>query len=241
MTTSSSSRRSSRFFSTTVSSDSGSESEASLSGESVASTDSTSKQWKSLALNKYVYFRWSTAHSSQNRFKGLITGYKAKCKLNRRVDYLIIKTIGMSEDTYVVGKDVREFYVLPSKSALMDAKDEEAIRQTAIRKWTWRDGWVNKGKREAEQLVDEKPRQKDTLVDELKSEQLKPMSISVSQAPTAPGTPVVAVRPKTKKKKAERPLHPVDLPPLTTTLVSSRHTFRGMAGRIKKFAFAKFN
>jgi len=117
--------------------------------------DSEDKKWKNLALNKYVYFRWSTAHNSKNRFKGVVldhrsrvprSGYTVTSTLSdnsRRVDYLDIKTFGISEDTYVMGKDIREMYVLPNKTVLMTAATEDDIRKHAIRKWTSRHGWTD--------------------------------------------------------------------------------------------------
>lgn len=114
------------------------------------------KKWKNLTVGKYVYFRWSTAHNSKNKFRGVVLehrsrvprpGYTVTSTLSdnsRRVDYLDIKTYGISEDTYVLGKDIREMYVLPSKSVLMNAETEEDIRQLAIRKWTSRYGWADK-------------------------------------------------------------------------------------------------
>ena len=115
--------------------------------------DSEDKRWRSYTHNKFVYFRWSTAHNSKNRFKGIVLehrsrvprpGYTITSTLSdgsRRVDYLDIKTYGISEDTYVMGKDIREMYILPSKSVLMGITSDEEARKLAVRKWTSKFGW----------------------------------------------------------------------------------------------------
>ena len=119
--------------------------------------DMEDKKWKNLAVNKYVYFRWSTAHNSKNRFKGIVLDHRSRVPRpgytitttlsdnSRRVDYLDIKTFGISEDTYVMGKDIREMYVLPNKTVLMSSESEDEIRKHAIRKWTSRQGWIEGG------------------------------------------------------------------------------------------------
>ena len=114
------------------------------------------KKWKNYAVGKFVYFRWSTAHNSKNKFRGVVLehrsrvprpGYTVTSVLSdnsRRVEYLDIKTYGISEDTYVMGKDIREMYVLPSKSVLMNAETEDDIRRLAVRKWTSKNGWESR-------------------------------------------------------------------------------------------------
>ena len=98
------------------------------------------KPWLKWAVNKFVYFRWSTAHNSKNRFKGIVTGHKSRQK-NSRIDFLLIKTFGYSEDEYVMGKDIREMYVLPKKSILLQINNDQDARKFAIKKWSCKNGW----------------------------------------------------------------------------------------------------
>jgi hypothetical protein len=34
--------------------------------------------WRKLAVNKFVYFRWSTAFNTKNRFKGVVTDHVSR-------------------------------------------------------------------------------------------------------------------------------------------------------------------
>ena len=107
------------------------------------------KQWRAACVKKPVFFRWSTAFNSKNKFKGLVTQHKSRkstafsgSKSQARIDFLVIKVFGSSEDRYMMGKDVRELYVLPNKTALMEPSSEEEIKAKAVRKWTAKEGWV---------------------------------------------------------------------------------------------------
>jgi hypothetical protein len=99
------------------------------------------RKWKKFSVGKYVYFRWSTACNSKNRFKGVVVDHWSKRSQSVRTDYLVIKTFGFSEDTYVMGKDIREIFVLPNKTTLMSTNGDEDIRKIAVRRWHDRDGW----------------------------------------------------------------------------------------------------
>ena len=106
------------------------------------------KEWTKACLNKNVFFRWSTAFNSKNKFKGIVTEYRSRIdsqKGGERIDFLVIKTYGYSEDRYRMGKDIRELYVLPNKTSLMMGGSEEEIKARAVSKWHWRDGWTNCG------------------------------------------------------------------------------------------------
>ena len=100
--------------------------------------------WKKFAVHKYVYFRWSTAFNSKNRFKGIVTEHASRLGgRNVRFDFLTIKTFGISEDRYRMGKDIRELLVLPNKTSLMETNDEEELKLRAVRRWSARDGWTD--------------------------------------------------------------------------------------------------
>jgi hypothetical protein len=102
--------------------------------------------WRKAAVNKHVYFRWSTAFNSKNRFKGVVTEHVSrKGPKGNRLDYLTIKTFGISEDRYRMGKDIRELLVLPNKTSLMETSNEDQLRDRSVRKWNVRDpgnGWT---------------------------------------------------------------------------------------------------
>lgn len=101
-------------------------------------------KWRKFAVGKYVYFRWSTAFNSKNRFKGIVTEHASRCGgKNGRFDFLTIKTFGISEDRYRMGKDIRELLVLPNKASLMESNDEEELKLRAVRRWSARDGWTD--------------------------------------------------------------------------------------------------
>jgi len=111
------------------------------------------KKWKHNAVGKYVYFRWSTACNSKNRFKGVVTdhwsrvtkeGRTVTSTINTvpRTDFLVVKTFGYSEDTYVMGKDIREIFLLPNKSILMSANSDDDVRKLSIRRWHCKEGWT---------------------------------------------------------------------------------------------------
>lgn len=94
-------------------------------------------RWRKLAVNKYVYFRWSTAFNSKNRFKGIVTEHASRLgPRGTRMDYLTIKTFGISEDRYRMGKDIREILVLPNKTSLMETSVEDELRARAVRRWS---------------------------------------------------------------------------------------------------------
>jgi hypothetical protein len=91
-----------------------------------------------------VYFRWSTAFNSKNRFKGIVTDHVSRAaSKGQRIDFLTIKTFGISEDRYVMGKDIRELFVFASKTALMLEGTEEEVKQRAVMRWGIKDGWIN--------------------------------------------------------------------------------------------------
>lgn len=103
--------------------------------------------WRKFSINKFVYFRWSTGFNSKNRFKGIVTDHVSRLgPKGIRIDYLTIKTFGISEDRYRMGKDIRELLVLPNKTSLMETRDEDELRRHAIRRWGSREpgnGWVD--------------------------------------------------------------------------------------------------
>lgn len=209
----------------------------SVAGDKVPETDPVSRQWQKSALHKYVYFRWSTAHNSKNRFKGVVTGHKAKLVAQaggkaRRRDYLVIKTFGMSEDTYVIGKDIREFYVLPSKAQLMECKTDEEIKAIAVRRWTAMQGWQR-----MKHELDANPKEVKHNSHELKMVQKVPRP-AVSQESTAPTTPAPKAERIAKPKPA---IISTSTPYFTHVTVCTRHTRRAMASRVPGFAFAEFN
>ena len=229
--------------------------------------DSEDKKWKSFAVNKFVYFRWSTAHNSKNRFKGVVldhrsrvprSGYTVTSTLidsSKRVDYLDIKTFGISEDTYVMGKDIREMYVLPNKTVLMSAATEDDIRKHAIRKWTSKQGWI-----EGNDLVgSSNSTAASTSVNtpKISSVSKLPDDSSVSTAATSASAPIAKKRkpligPSGSKKRTSNgtetpsfafpPITPfgnLKIPESNAAGIhgSARHTKRSFAYRIK-FAFS---
>ena len=100
-------------------------------------------EWRKYSFGKYVYFRWSTAHNSKNRFKGVVVGHKSRMSGdNRRLDLLTIKTYGFSEDEYVIGKDVREMFVFDTKKKLNEITCDNDARRSCIRKWSSKEGWT---------------------------------------------------------------------------------------------------
>jgi hypothetical protein len=102
----------------------------------------TDDLWRKFAVNKYVFFRWSTAFNSKNKFKGIVTDHASRIgPKGVRIDFLTIKTFGFSEDRYRIGKDIRELFVLPNKTSLMEPVAEEELKARAIRKWN--NGWTD--------------------------------------------------------------------------------------------------
>ena len=117
------------------------------SGESAPDDDPVwreeDKRWRQSCLHKCVYFRWSTAFNSKNRYRGIVTGHRSRVDTRGvRVDYLTIKTFGSTEDRYVMGKDIRELHVLPNKTSLMEAGTDEEVRARAVRKWCCKENWI---------------------------------------------------------------------------------------------------
>lgn len=103
------------------------------------------KEWSKSCVNKHVYFRWSTAFNSKNRFKGVVTGHRSRIdESQKRIDFLVINTFGFSEDRYRMGKDIRELFVLPNKTSLMmPAAGEEELKSRAVLRWSFKEGWVD--------------------------------------------------------------------------------------------------
>lgn len=102
------------------------------------------KVWRKNSVGSFVFFRWSTAFNSKNRFRGSITEHVSRATAKgQRIDFLTIKTFGISEDRYVMGKDIRELFVFASKTALMLDGTEDEIKQRAVLKWSVKDGWAS--------------------------------------------------------------------------------------------------
>ena len=223
------------------------------------------KRWRSLAVNKPVYFRWSTAHSSKNRFKGMVVGHKSRSRNGERVDYLGIKTFGFSEDQYVMGKDIRELFLMASKGVLIEAKTEEDVRRGALKRWSWKEGWMDlvEGKSmergvvagksmertEAKGKAMEKPphestthAHKSTTQDLLES---STRASSTVNSPQSRSPPSVGARTIGKRKpKPSRPSISSDhksttLPSFTGIHVEAKHSGSCLVGRIEGFSFAE--
>ena len=189
------------------------------------------KEWSKSCVNKYVYFRWSTAFNSKNRFKGIVTGHRSRIdESQKRIDFLTIKTFGFSEDRYRMGKDVRELFVLPNKTSLMmPASVEEELKSRAVRRWSLKEGWVDMTADHGAGYVS-----------------------TQAETPAVP-TPAVAKREKSKLVKSRKVVEQKPLEKVAarianegriskTTLgpgihIVSHHGRKSMAGRLGSFSF----
>lgn len=199
-------------------------------------------QWNTACVRKHVFFRWSTAYNSKNKFKGIVTAHKSRQKAGiagGRMDYLVIKIFQgeSSEDRYMMGKDIRELYVLPNKTALMQPGSEDEIKARAVRKWTSKHGWTNLG---GQANID------DDSVSTAAQTPLLPSSNLKQKKQLKPPNLEVILKGSVIQKKQRRVV-PED-PPVRSkdqsffgeqpkVLITTKHGKRTMGGRIPFFSF----
>jgi hypothetical protein len=192
------------------------------------------KQWSKACLNKHVYFRWSTAFNSKNKFRGIVTEHRSRVERSRnneRLDFLVIKVFGSTEDRYRMGKDIRELYVLPNKTSLMMTGSDDELRSRAIRRWTWKEGWVErtdseKGVESTQAETPVVPSKGPVIVKAKKEEKLKSKVNLMKRA----------VR-KLEAKKTQFMFSDSVTNTMMGGKLTSVHSRKSMAGQIRGFSF----
>ena len=188
----------------------------------------TDDLWRKFAVNKYVFFRWSTAFNSKNKFKGIVTDHASRIgPKGVRIDFLTIKTFGFSEDRYRMGKDIRELFVLPNKTSLMEPVGEDELKTRAVRKWN--NGWTD-------QLLS---------CESSVSTQASTPRIIVQQKPQKLEKPVVPKKkvklPQVVIEKRKRGRPPLNRPEPDGIYIECRHGRQTVAGSRLGGRFSFFN
>jgi hypothetical protein len=147
---------------------------------------------------------------------------------NSRLDFLTIRTLGISEDRYRMGKDIRELLVLPNKTSLMETIDEEELKERAIRKWSTRDGWTD-----ATESMTSASTQASTPVTAKHQEPIKELQVKkkVIRLPHA----IKKVEVRTVQKK------PGDLENSEGVIVTAVQTKSSIAGKLLAGKFSFYN